>query len=116
MCDPVFTLIDEAKRLRSAWGEISGSAEREFFALSKGEREAIRKMPERDRSPLYAAAEATAGVWCTATQRVKDAKPATLAGVVARLRYLAEEGEFDFEAARDVLARIAERQPGLAVA
>jgi len=98
--DPIFPLIDEAKRLRSAWGEVSDKAEREYLLLPKKERDAMRDIPEAERGPLHAAADAAATAWLAASKRVQDAKPGTLAGFVARLKFLSEEGEFDFNGAR----------------
>jgi hypothetical protein len=65
---------------------------------------------------MYAAAEAAREAWGAASDRVRSAEPATLTGVVARLEFLTDEGQFDFETAVGVLRGIAERNPGLALA
>jgi hypothetical protein len=94
---------------------VSGAAEHEFFTLPKDERDAMRGIPEAECSPLYGAAEAARERWDAATKRVQDAKPVTLAGVIARVDFLAGEGELDFDGTFDVLRGIAERQPDLAI-
>lgn len=81
-------------------------------------RTAMRSVPEAERSRAHAAAETAAEARLAAEKRVRDTKPTTLAGVSAQCEYLNEVGEWDAakDIALDVLRRIAERQPDLAVA
>ena len=75
----------------------------------------MRGVPEAERSNVHAADENAREAWEAALKRVKDAEATTLNGVFARLDYLSACGECDYETMLDVLERIAERQPDLAV-
>ena len=103
MSDPIFAVIEEAKRLQQLWERID-------------QRAAVRAVPEAERSNVRTTAENAREAWEAALKRVKDAEATTLTGLFARLDYLSECGECDYETVRDLLTRIAERQPDLTVA
>jgi hypothetical protein len=118
MTDPIYALIAEERRLEAIWEELHHRAEREYLDLPA----AVRKSRgytgdwHRSRSVRFAEARLAERDHHDAISRLRDAKPTTLHGVLARLDALTEVGEFDFETAVEVMQGIADRHPDIAVA
>lgn len=116
MTDPIFAQIENAELLECVWDVIDREAEAKFFALTVDQRVALLGVPEAERSKVHAAAHTAGQAMNTAIERLKKVKPTTLAGMEAKLDYLAYCGENVSDEALDIFAWIAERQPDLAVA
>jgi hypothetical protein len=117
MNDAIYAMIEEEKRLRAIFGDIYNRAEVAYFALPAADRKRRGyRAKHESSSQLFAEAEVASKAWTDAISRLRNGKATTMRGVLARLDCLTETGEFDFETAVEVLARIADRQPDIAVA